>query len=145
SILIRVSNEPASGGNMRRNILLGISCIFIACSTELPHEAAFDPYAPLEKQAKATLSGAVRLEGESDYSQVTLDLQNDSRTYNVDTEADGAVRLTGIVPGEYTLRIRTRYFQPVTESITVGLGDTIDLGTRTLPPLKGRVLGLARS
>jgi hypothetical protein len=116
-----------------------------ACSSELPHEAPFDSNAPLEKQAKASLSGTIRLEGETDFSQVTLDLQNESRTYNVDTEADGAVSLTGIVPGQYALKIRTRYFQAVTETLTVELAEKIDLGTRTLPPLRGRVLGLATS
>ena len=55
--------------------------IFLAaCSSDLPHEGAFDPNAPLEKQAKARLSGTIQLDGESDFSQVTLDLQNEART-----------------------------------------------------------------
>jgi hypothetical protein len=119
--------------------------LLAACSSDLPHEAPFDASAPLSKQAKSSLSGTVVLEGETDHSQITLDLQNPSRTYNVDTAADGKLSLTGIVPGTYSLSLRTRYFEGVTETIVIGLGDTVNLGTRTLAPRMSRVLGQAVS
>lgn len=127
-----------------RSRLITFALLFLtACSSELEHSSPYDTESPLEKQAKASLVGAVALEGETDFSQVSLKLQNDLRTYSIDTEKDGAVRLTGVVPGTYALRIGARYFEATTEQVTLTLGSTYDLGTRRLGALRTSVKGNA--
>jgi hypothetical protein len=115
----------------------------IGCSSELPHDAPFDTQAPLEEQARAEVRGTVTLAGETDYAQISLKLQNDARTYTFDTESDGAVRLTGVVPGRYRLRAAARYFESVTADVTVTLGERYDLGSLVLSPRQAPVAGKA--
>ena len=62
----------------------------------------------------------VRLAGETDFAGITVELQSDERTYNVQTDAQGAFRIAGVVPGDYDVRLETRYF--VAERITIHTG-----------------------
>ena len=102
---------------MRSTCFLLAAVVFSACTTDLPHEAPFDAKAPLEKQMRGQVTGRVQLEGETDASQVSVQLVNAKRTYSVDSVEGGSVTLTGVVPGTYALTIGTRYFQGITESI----------------------------
>src|SRR5690606_27144203 len=128
---------------MKLSKFLIAGLLLSACSAELPHEAPFDALSPFDKQAKGQLTGTVRLEGESDHSQVTVQLQNEARTYSVDTAADGAVKLTGVVPGTYDLSIRTRYFKPFSDTVQVVLGEELNLGSRELALNRAAVFGSA--
>lgn len=126
-----------------RRILPFVVVALAACSSGLEHEAPYDPNAPLEKQAKSEVAGVVALSGESDAAGVNVQLQNASRTYEADTGADGSFRITGVVPGTYQLRIGTRYFEEELGTLTVTLGEALDLGTRTLVPRRADVTGSA--
>ncbi len=126
-----------------RSLCLVLAFGLAACSTELPHEGPFDPKSPDEKQARATLDARVALEGESDHAQITVEVQNGDRTYSVDTDAQGVAKLTGVVPGTYRLSMRTRYFEPATQTITVGIGEDVAVGPVTLRALRADVLGSA--
>jgi hypothetical protein len=128
---------------MALRIFLLLTLTLQACGGELAHENPFDPFTPAEKQAKGELIGRVTLEAETDSSEVEVQLLNDVRTYSVSTAADGSVRLTGIVPGQYRLSLQTRYFEPVTRTVDISLGSTHDLGTVTLAARRAVVSGVA--
>lgn len=114
-----------------------------ACGSNLDHEAPYDPDSPAAKQAKASVSGRILLDGESDHSQVTVLLKGGERTYTTQTLEDGSVELNGVVPGTYSLAVFTRYFEPISETAVVELGKTLDLGERTLEAKKAAVTGSA--
>lgn len=113
-----------------------------ACG-ELPHDGAFDPEAPAELQAKATLTGTVTLEGESDAAGITVELQGAARTYSVQTGADGAFRLAGVTPGLYDVVYKTRYFVEQADTYTVPLGAEVVLPARRLLARRAVVTGSA--
>ncbi len=130
--------------NRTRLHFLAISTFLaVGCGSELPHDGPFDPLAPFEQQAKAKLSLTVALEGESDASQVTLQLQNEERTYTAESDAAGAIVLTGVVPGTYDLRLTARSFETSSEKISVPLGEDLDLGSFHLPLKRVVVVGTA--
>lgn len=110
-----------------------------ACGSNLEHDAPFDPDSPAARQAKASVSGRVLLEGEADHSQVTVLLKGGERTYTTQTLEDGSVELNGVVPGTYSLAVFTRYFEAISETVVIELGETLDLGERTLEPKKAAV------
>lgn len=120
-------------------ILLGLAT---ACG-ELPHDAAFDPDAPAELQAKATITGTVTLEGESDAAGITVELQGAERTYSVQTGADGGFRLAGVTPGLYDVAYKTRYFVEQSDSYTVPLGAEVALPSRRLLARRATLTGSA--
>lgn len=123
--------------------LLAALLLTAGCSAELPHDSPYDPEAPLSKQAHGKVAGMVALEGETDYGQVTVELQNGERTYTGSSRSDGGVELTGVVPGEYTLRYTARYFEESIVTVEVALGEALDLGVHTLALKKAAVEGKA--
>ncbi len=114
-----------------------------ACGADLDHAGPFDPLAPAEQQARARLTGTVRLEGESDHQGVAVELQSGMHTYTVESRPDGSFELAGIVPGVYRVRMHARYFQTVEEQITFALGATVELEGRRLPARTVDVSGTA--
>jgi hypothetical protein len=128
---------------MRPVRVLALAFGLAACSTDLPHEAPYDALSPQDKQATASFTGRVHLEGETDDSQVALKLLNAAHTYTFETEAGGKVAATGIVPGAYALRVEARYFEPVTQRVSIEAGGAFDLGTLVLHPRSAAVAGSA--
>lgn len=130
---------------MFRNRFLPLAALWLAfgCSSDLAHEAPFDPDSPLTMQAKASLTGAITLEGETDFGGVALRLVNADRAYDFTTANDGLVELPGIVPGTYKLTVSTRYFQPVEREVTFGLGERKSLDTIALELSTAKVTGSA--
>ncbi len=133
-------------GAYGRVVFAGVlSFLATACFEPLPHEGPFDSDAPPELQAKAALRGRLLLEGETDAGGIDVRLSSEERTYSYATANDGVVDLKGVVPGAYTLTLSTRYFDPVTETLVLPLGETVDLGTVALQLRQARVAGLARA
>lgn len=114
-----------------------------ACSSELAHDAPFDPLTPPSKQARGTVLATVVLENESDHAGVTLQLQGEHRTYSAESVDDGSIRLAGVDPGRYALVLSTRYFEPVIRDIEVPIGGTFDLGLQRLAGRRAAVAGKA--
>lgn len=122
--------------------LITLLALGTACG-EPPHTSPFDPASPVEKQAKATLTGSVTLEGESDASSITVELQGAERTYSVQTSADGSFRLAGVTPGLYDVSYKTRYFVAQTDTVTVPLGQAVRLEARRLAARRASLAGSA--
>lgn len=128
---------------MRRLVALGLSTLMVWGCGELPHESPFDPGSPAEKLAKGEVTGTVRLAGETDFAGITVELQSEARTYNVQTDAQGAFRIAGVVPGDYDVRLETRYFVAERSTITVPLGDGYEISPVTLEARTAKVTGSA--
>ena len=111
------------------------------CGTSLNHDAPFDPESPVVKQAKGRLTGTVLLEGESDHAGTDIQLQNEQRTYSVQTQGDGSFALTGVVPGAYTVRIGTRFFVDETLTVRIDLASESKLGLIRLAAKRAAVAG----
>ncbi len=123
-----------------------LSAVFLfstSCSFDLEHEGPYDPNAPAEKQAKASVFGYVELQGETDYAGVDVLLQNEKYTYTVQTDQAGAFKITGIVPGEYTVRYSVKSFQEYAEQVRVPLAERVELDRRLLLPRSSQVTGTA--
>lgn len=128
---------------MQKVLLVAGLALTAACGDPLDHSSAWDPFSPAEKQAKGSVRGTVLLEGESDHAGVSVQLQNEARTYTAQTGADGSFRITGIVPGSYAARISTRYFAEVTRGVDVALGGESDLRTIDVQARRASVRGSA--
>jgi hypothetical protein len=128
---------------MKRSAILVSVWAFASACGELPHDAAYDPQSPAAKQAKATLTGSVALEGEADASSVTVELQGADRTYSVVTGADGAYRIAGVTPGLYQVTFKTRYFTAQTDTVSVPLGEAVVLQARRLLARRASMNGSA--
>lgn len=126
-----------------KRLYLPILILLASCSTELPHEAPFDPDSPATKQAKATLKGKVALQGETDAGGAAVSLVNAERAYNFTTANDGAVFIPGIVPGAYRLTVSSRYFAPLERELELTLGESKDFGALTLALATSKVSGSA--
>lgn len=76
--------------------------------TEVPATNPYDPEAPIEVQRKASVEGVVTGEGGAPLlgAVVTLTGPTDPDDNPRTTEADGAYRFVGLVPGRYTLSVR---------------------------------------
>lgn len=109
----------------------------------MPHESPFDPNSPAEKLAKGEVVGTVRLAGETDFAGITVELQGEARTYNVQTDAEGKFRIAGVVPGTYDARMETRYFVADRQTITVPLGEGYEVPPVTLDARTATVTGSA--
>ena len=124
-------------------LAIGFALFFFACQSEIPHEGAFDPNTPPEKQAPARVSGTLQLEDETDFAGIAVVLQNDNHTYSGATDSQGNYKLTGVVPGTYTLKASTKHFIDLSDSVVVGLGAKIQLPARSLASKKVNVYGKA--
>lgn len=124
--------------------LMAAGLMLAACGGDLSHSNPYDSAAPLEKQAKGSLSGSVALAGESDHAQVTVELQNATRTYTAVSHNDGSFKITGVVPGSYALRFSARSFEPVETALVLNLGEALTVTPRTLAPKRAAVRGSAR-
>ncbi len=72
--------------------------------------------------ASGIVSGIATLAEESDHAGIGVELQNDEHTYTVFTHSDGVFRITGVAPGDYALRLGSRYFQEITVTVKVSAG-----------------------
>lgn len=121
--------------------------VLVGCQQSLPHDGPFDPASPVERQARGRVTGRITLEGESDFSQVTVLLRDRAkrRSYESATLNDGTFEFLGVVPGNYELIASARYFQAWRQNITVLAGETIALDSFALALNMGNVRGTAQA
>jgi hypothetical protein len=111
-----------------------------ACSAELDHESPFDSNAPLNKQARATLSGRFLLEGEQDHAGIEVRLKGPS-IQDISTQADGTFAVNELIPGAYELTIGERGWEEVTREVVLDIGAIAALQEEELPLRRATLVG----
>ena len=114
--------------------------VFSSCTTNLDHVNKYDPSSDPEIQKKSTIFGNVILEGETDFSNVGVQLIG-RFTYSVLTDSYGRFTVGGIVPGTYKLQISEKYFKSVTKEIVIGVDEVYNIGEIYLLSNKFSVYG----
>ena len=126
-----------------RHTIAAVLCTAIpltSCTDQLDRRNRFDEAAPVETQAPATIRGKVLLESETDHTGVVIALDGPSLK-TVDSTADGSFALNQILPGDYTITIEERYFEPVTINISLPIGGVHDIATQTLAARRANASG----
>jgi hypothetical protein len=143
--------SPESGVRSRESWVVGrelfraavVLAAWIAlpgCVADPEHTNRFDPEAPIELQAGATLTGRVRLERVASAAGVSVALADGSGSAT--TESDGAFKLSDIRPGTHSLVIsRDGYRQVTTADYELAVGEVKDVGTIELMRGRGLITG----
>jgi len=122
----------------RVRILLSALALIVlgACSTQLDGGNPYDPDTPPDKQAKASLSGTVTLEGFGDVTQVEVNVGG----LTAHPDAAGAYQLSGITPGIQEILFRLSGYQDRVEPRLLDPGEQLVLDVR-LKVERGGVVG----
>ncbi len=116
---------------------------FVACSTDLPHQAPYDPDSPPQNQAVSTLSGRIILEGETDFSAVPVKLVGIGTKHGAETTTnkDGTFIIPDVIPGKYRLIVSERFFKEKSFEVSIGIGESKNVGEILVPVKRFKVIG----
>ncbi|MBS2022813.1 MAG: carboxypeptidase regulatory-like domain-containing protein, partial [Deltaproteobacteria bacterium] len=122
----------------QHRLLLAVLSLSLACTTQLDRSNPYDPNAPDNVKAKATLRGKVAAASLTDLSGLTLSLtQNNVSVQQQTTDDGGAFVFQSLIPGAYSLTGSIAGFVPLNLPVTLAIGADVDLGTVTLSEQTG--------
>ncbi len=127
--------------SIRRALCAAVLLVFASCTTELEHAGPYDPDSPVSLQARTSLSGRLSLEQSRDPREATVLVRYEGGQQQVTPDAEGNFLLEGIPPGRWTVTLEAPFFVTEQLSLTVTLGERIDLGTFDLRLVQSAVLG----
>lgn len=113
-----------------------IAIILGACTTEVDPVNPYDPSTPLDKRAKAGLSGRVDLEAYGDVTRVEILVAG----LTGHPDAGGSFMIEGITPTVHEILFRLEGYEDLVTTRLFAPGDTLSVAVR-LQVLRGAVIG----